>query len=220
MSLPFAPLTLTLWQDVLCPWCFVAEQRLLPLRTELGNALEWRVRPFATRMKDTLLPKRQRDAKLKAFVEAAKEPEGIELSSEAWRALDPPRSSVPALVALEAAKLQGGMRTREHFAKALQRAALVDGLDVSRKDVLLELASRAGLEMNKFGSAFASDGLRRLVLTEHRFASSRGINNVPAIVLGNRWLLSGLRTPEEYRAFVLDCLRRQTMRGGDESLMH
>src|SRR5207248_8618331 len=62
---------------------------------------------------------------------------------------DPPSSSLPPLVALEAALPQGHERQHQLLLR-MRRAAFLDGINVARRDVQLELASRAGLDMPRF----------------------------------------------------------------------
>jgi predicted DsbA family dithiol-disulfide isomerase len=195
------------YQDVLCAWCFIAEQRLHAVQRELGDQLRWRSRPFPLRLHEALPSAKELSGWVKDLAEARKEPEGVALSDDLWTAGDPPRSSLPALAALEAAKLQGAS-ARNALAGALQRAALEQGVNVTRPDVVYELASAVGLEMNRFSAAFQSPETRRLILEEHRMARERGVRGVPTVVIGGRWMLCGLREMAEYRDHILGCLHK------------
>lgn len=216
---PEALIDITVYQDVLCPWCYVLESRLETLRTELGPWARWRSRPFPLWLKDAALNEKDVRNALEEVERARREPEGRILSPELWRVADPPRSSIPALVALEAAKLQG---KQKDLAQALQAAALTQGVDVTRPDAALELAARAGLEMNRFSAVFQSEELKKLVLDEHRLAKERGVKGVPTLVVNGRWMISGLRDVTEYRGLLLDCLKKVSERksGGNEQLLH
>jgi predicted DsbA family dithiol-disulfide isomerase len=198
------PLSALLYFDVFCAWSYLAEARLAPLREELRDVVRFRTRPFPLRLKETPPTAREREVLVKGIRRASLEPEGARLSTALWTDGDPPRSSIPALAALEAARMQGtGARAR--LRRAMQRAALEQGVNVSRPDVVLELAARLGLEMNRFSAAFFSPETRRLILEEHRFASQRGVRGAPTLVLGGKWMMSGLRTTAEYREQILLC---------------
>lgn len=219
MSRP-AILDICIYQDVLCPWCFVLENRLEALRKELGTWAHWRTRPFPLWLKDAALSEKDIQNALEEVKRASAEPEGMKLSAELWRA-QPPRSSVPAMVAIEAAKLQGEARMQE-LTRALKNAALIQGVDVTRPDTALEIASRVGLDMNRFAAAFQSESLKKLVLEEHRMAKGRGVKGVPTLVVNGRWMISGLRELSEYRELLYDCLKKAMDRqsGGSERLLH
>jgi predicted DsbA family dithiol-disulfide isomerase len=217
------PLQITVYQDVLCSWCYLADLRLDTLKQEFGDAIRWHVRPYPLRLHDT----RPTERELRGFTEEVrraqqeKEPVARLLSTELWQGGDPPRSSIPALTALEAARLQGPA-ARAYLARAMQRAALEQGVNVTRTDVVFELASRVGLEMSPFAAAFNSDKTRKLILEEHQLAASRGVRGVPTLVIGGRWMVCGLREVSEYREHILTCLGKlATPRpGSSERLLH
>ena len=199
------PLEIVVYQDVLCAWCYVADRRLEMVRRELGQIVRWTSRPYALRLKEATPSPQEIEEWVQQVERAQREPEGRELSKDLWVSADPPRSSVPALVALEAARLQGADAVAQ-LARCMQRAALQHGLNIARPDVTLELASSVGLDMNRFVAAWRSPQTRQLVVEEHRLASTRGVKGVPTLVIGGRWMLSGLRPTREYRRHILDCL--------------
>ncbi|MFZ5470103.1 MAG: DsbA family oxidoreductase [Myxococcota bacterium] len=215
------PIEVVLYQDVLCAWCLVAETRLAPLREEFRELVRWRVRPYPLRVRETPPTKRELEARAKEIHKARKEPEGARLSSVLWTSGDAPRSSLPALAALEAAKLQG-VTAHAQLSRALRCAALEQGVNVARSDVLFELATHVGLDMTRFSAAFQSAETRRLILEEHRYASERGVKGVPTLVIGARWMISGLRSVGEYRELILSCLGKTgvTGEGSRERTLH
>ncbi|WP_342378067.1 DsbA family protein [Myxococcus stipitatus] len=223
MKTPHKPLQVTVYQDVLCSWCYLADLRLDVLRQELGEAVRWSVRPYPLRLHDVLPTEREKRGLVEEVQRAQRESDATAplLSTDLWLGGDPPRSSVPALAALEAARLQGP-QARAFLARAMQRAALEQGVNVSRTDVVFELASRVGLAMNEFSAAFRSEETRRLILDEHRDATARGVRGVPTLVIGGRWMLCGLRELSEYREHILACMGRvATPRSGSsERLVH
>jgi predicted DsbA family dithiol-disulfide isomerase len=214
------PLEVLVYQDVLCAWCYVADTRLDVLRMEFGDALRWKTRPYPLRIHDALPTEKELAECVEEIRRAKEEPEGFKLAAELWTDGDPPRSSVPALAALEAAGLQGSP-ARILLARAMQRAALESGINVTRSDVVFELASQVGLDMNRFSAAFQAPETKRLILEEHKLAGNRGVKGVPALVLGGKWMVSGLREISEYREHIIDCLKKHTLahiRSTDHSL--
>ena len=75
---------------------------------------------------------------------------------------------------------------RASLQDALRRAALIDGVNITRPDVVFELADRVGLQMNRF-AGLGSPQTRRLIREEHRSAArSRGVPS------GSRqWIIAG-----------------------------
>lgn len=222
MHRSFKPLEIVVYQDVLCAWCYVSTARLDVVRREFGNAIRWRFRPYPLRIKDAPLTEKERTDWIGELSRARKEPDGRKLSKELWLTADAPHSSIPALAALESARLQGP-DARELLFRSMQRAGLELGLNVARPDITLELASSVGLDMNRFVAAWQSNQTRKLIMEEYRIASQRGVRGVPSLVIGGRWMLSGLREVPEYRNHILDCLgkhERGDIESGGEHMMH
>ncbi|WP_224368026.1 DsbA family oxidoreductase [Hyalangium versicolor] len=217
------PLQITVYQDVLCSWCYLADLRLEVLRKEFGDTVRWRVRPYPLRVQDTLPTERELRGLSEEVQRAREEPEAVArlLTPDLWLGGDPPRSSLPGLAALEAARLQGP-QARAYLARAMQRAALEQGVNVSRTDVVFELASRVGLAMNDFSLAFHSEETRRLILDEHRLAAGRGVRGVPTLVIAGRWMICGLRDLAEYREHILTCMGKLAAprSGSSERIVH
>lgn len=215
------PLQILVYQDVLCAWCFIADKRLEILREEFGSAVSWRFRPYPLRTQDSTPSPRERRRWARDVARARLESEGGQLSPDLWSSSDPPGSSIPPLAAIEAARLQGSEK-RDALARALRRAALEQGINVSRSDVVFELACSIGLNMNRFAAAFQATQTRRLILEEHRLATDRGVRGVPALVLAGRWLLTGLKDLGEYREHILRCIEKKGLAdsGSAEGLLH
>lgn len=221
MSQLSRPLRIFVYQDLLCAWCYVASARLAQLRREFGEAVRWTFRPFPLRILDGVPSPKELSRRARDIERARGEAEGQRLRSDLWTSGDPPRSSIPALVALEAARLQGSS-AHHALVKAMQRAALEQGVNVTRPDVAFELASSVGLNMNRFSAAYQSAETRRLVLEEYRMAGERGVTGVPTLVIGERWMISGLRDLSEYRQHILRCMEKLGMStgGSPESMLH
>jgi predicted DsbA family dithiol-disulfide isomerase len=199
------PLQIVVHHDVLCVWSYIADLRLDAIRAELAQLVRFRFCPFATRPGDALLSEQELELAAKNVEDGRLEAEGKRLSLELWHGADPPRSSLPALIALEAARLQGG-DAHHALLRTMQVAALEEGVNVTRADVTFELAGRLGLQMDRFAAAYNSPETRRLVMEEQHLAASRGVTETPALAIAGRWLVTGLHELSEYRQKILDCL--------------
>ncbi len=195
-------MSLVLYEDPLSPWCLVAERRIAAAVEDLPGAFQpLRLEPFPTRVTPRALSKTDRCAFARAARRAAREPELRGSIPDLWLSPDAPLSSLPVLTALSAARLQGP--TREAALRAAVReAALYRGLNVARADVLLELAHVAGLEVAAFAAALASPATELRVQEALRTALERGVREVPALVIGDEWLVVGARRLEVYRSVL------------------
>jgi predicted DsbA family dithiol-disulfide isomerase len=204
------PISIAFFHDVLCPWCFVAAERLRVLKAELGDAVEVVLRPYLLRPEEEPMTPRELTRVVRHARRASREPEGRDLHPALWKGSDRPLSSLPPLVAAQAA-LHQGQRARDAFLLRMRQAAHVQGINVARTDVLLELASATGLDVREFVRAFESPTTRKAIETSTLDAVRRGVRAVPAVSLGDEWILTGVRSLAEYR----DALRRwREERGG------
>jgi predicted DsbA family dithiol-disulfide isomerase len=195
--------TLVLYEDPLSPWCFVAEQRIRAALEEIGFAYALRIEPFSMRAEPRAPTLAERRAFARIARKAAREPEAAHTTPDLWLSKDPPHTTVPALTALAAARLQGVAR-EDALRAALRDAALVRGINVTRKDVLYELAHAAGLDVGRFALALAAPSTERRVRGAFEDALEKGIEHAPALVIGDEWLVVGAKSAEEY----LGVLRR------------
>jgi predicted DsbA family dithiol-disulfide isomerase len=199
---PVEPIPLVLYEDPLSPWCFVAEKRIAAALADLDAAYApLRHEPFPLRVEPRAMSRAERERLARAARKAAKEPEARGIIPDLWLSTDPPLSSIPPLAALAAARLQGDAR-EEALRTLLRQAALFRGVNVSRTDVLYELAERAGLDVSRFACALATPWTERRVRARYEEAVDRGVEVAPALVLGEEWLIAGPRSADEYREIL------------------
>lgn len=193
---------LVLYQDPLSPWCLVAEQRITAAADSFPGAFRsLRLEPFPTRVTPRALSKGERCVLARAARRAAREPELSGAIPNLWLSPDPPLSSLPVLAALCAARLQGASRELALRA-AIHEAAHFRGLNVARHDVLLELAGVVGLDVARFAAALTAPATELRVQDSLQAALERGVREVPALVIGDEWLVVGARRTEVYRSIL------------------
>jgi predicted DsbA family dithiol-disulfide isomerase len=213
-----AALELVLYHDVLCSWCYVADARLDFLRDEYGPLVRWSLRPYPLRPENQIPDKKQRAVLARHFRRVSREREGKGIKPDLWTGQDPPSSSVPPLVALEAALPQGSELQRE-LLKAMRRAAFIEGINVARRDVQVELVARAGLDVERFLEDLDDPRLETDVNDAVEEAEALGIKGVPALVIGGEWLMQGCREMHEYRQ-VIDKYLRERVAAAQVRMVH
>ena len=201
-------LEVVLWHDVLCAWCYVADARLDFLRDEYAGMVRFRLKPYPLRPDNQLPDKKERNALARSVRKVAREPEGKGIKPDLWTGQDPPHSSLPPLIALEAALSQGPQLQRELLA-AMRVAAFLRGINVARRDVQLELAAKVGLDLPRFIQALDDPRTEEAIEDASAVADSVEIKGVPALVIGGEWLMQGCRELSEYRQVVEKYLRER-----------
>jgi predicted DsbA family dithiol-disulfide isomerase len=195
------PIELVLYHDVLCSWCYLADARLSVLREELGEAVTFTYKAFPLRPGEVAPTQRELKLLARHYRRVGREPEGRGLVPDLWVGRDPPASTLPPLVALEAARLQGDAR-RDALLRALREGAFQRGLNIARRDILIEIASRIGLGMDRFLAGLSAPATEQAVRAEHMEALGHGVRGVPALIIGGDWLISGARDLTEYRELI------------------
>jgi predicted DsbA family dithiol-disulfide isomerase len=210
--------TLVLYEDPLSPWCLVAERRITAALQELSEAFgPLHHEPFPLRVEARAITRTERQRLARAVRRASREPEASGVTPDLWLSPDPPLSSIPPLAALAAARQQG--KDREQMLRgALREAALFRGVNVSRRDVLYELAERAGLDVERFAGTLSAPQTERRIRERFEDALDRGVEVAPALVIGEEWLVAGPRSSDEYRHILLRYARAKLALPPDHTL--
>jgi predicted DsbA family dithiol-disulfide isomerase len=196
------PPSLVLYEDPLSPWCLVAERRIRSAIDDVDATFApLRIEPFPLRPEPRAPTTAERRSLARAARRAAKEPEASRTTPDLWLSADPPLTTLPVHTALYAARLQGAAR-EDALRQAIREAGLVRGINVTRADVLYELAGAAGLDVGRFACALAAPTTERRVRETFEEALDKGIDVAPALVIGDEWLVAGPRSPSEYRAVL------------------
>ncbi len=191
---------IVVYSDYLCPWCYVAAFRLEQVETEYQAAVNIKWKSFILRL-DDCAPRYSVQFINQGRKRAALEEPGLKFNP--WPEARPlPASSLPALKAAKAAQAQG-QATFRCLHQLLFRAYFEENLDISRNDVLIELAHRAGLDLAEFGSALEAEATRHQVVEEHKEAIIRhSINGVPTVLFGGSIPLTGAVPVQMYRQAI------------------
>jgi len=186
--------------DVSCPWCAIALNSLEAALARLGpqTAADLHFQPFE------LNPAMGRDGQ--DIVEHLSEKYGsapleVERSQELLRergaavgfAFDLRKrtriyNTLDAHRLLHWAGIEGRQRALKH---ALFTAYFTEGRDPSDHEVLVELATRVGLDAQRARQILASDEYLAEVRARERFYQEHGISAVPSVIINDRHLIQG-----------------------------
>lgn len=201
-----AELSIDIWSDIACPWCYVGKRRLERALEKFEARDSVRVvwhafeldpsaprqnppGPYAERLaKKYGSSVREAQARIDNLVSIAKA-DGLDLDFEHVR----PGNTFDAHRVLHYAKevgLQGGLKEQ------LLRGYLSEGEAIGESEVVLRLATRAGLDADRVSSILSSDTYAREVRADEAEAQRLGIRGVPFFVMAGRYGLSGAQPAE------------------------
>jgi predicted DsbA family dithiol-disulfide isomerase len=200
------PIKIVVYFDYLSPWCYIASVRLQCLEEEYGSkiSISWRSYPLVIReILKRLISSHSMESRRRAALEEDK------ISFNPWNPDEPyPASSMPRLRAIKYAQLQG----EEAFLRfhiALFRAFFEEGMNISEHEVLISLAKKTGLDVERFNSDFFSRSLEEEVLAEYKDGRAEAEYEgweIPIVVVGERYDIAGAVPIAIYRRAIDLCL--------------
>jgi predicted DsbA family dithiol-disulfide isomerase len=200
-------LTVDVWSDIACPWCYVGKRRLeaalerFPHRdqvTVVWHAFE--LDPTAPRERDDSVSYAGRLAakygrskpEAQAMIDNMTRTgaaDGLDLHFEKVRSGN--TFDAHRLIAMAAAQGKGGQAEERLF-----RAYMTEGELVSDPDVLVRLGGELGLDPDEVRAMLAGDAFTAEVRSDEQAARQIGIRGVPFFVLGQKYGVSGAQPPE------------------------
>ncbi len=201
METPIATRTVTLdlFSDIACPWCYVGEARFERAMKQTGIRIERKWRPFQlqpgmapdTRWMDFAPAKFGGEQMMKqafAHVVSAGAQDGITFDFE--RMQYAPNTMDAHRVILWAQDTAGSEQAFA-LAHALYKAYFADARHIGDPSVLADIASEAGLSRADAVAHLATDEGRAAVTASQGEAERLGVTGVPFFVLGGKYALSG-----------------------------
>ena len=191
--------------DVACPWCAIGlasfEQALARLQDEVDVQLHFEpfelnpdMGPEGVETVPYLMRKYGRTAEQVRETQARIRERGAAVGfafgerKHVWNTFDAHRM-------LHWAGLEGrGLELK----RALLRAYHAEGRNPGAADVLVELAGMIGLDAARAKAIAEGDEFSAEVRERGRFWRDRGVNAVPTVVVGDRYVIEGAQPPEAF----------------------
>ena len=194
------PVRLDVFSDYLCPWCYNAAVRLHDVEREYGDRLRihWRTFPLIPdRQPGRRATEKTREGRRRV---SAEEPRALFAPPDLDSAL--PASSVPALTAAKCAEGQGeGAFARFH--SRLFVAHFHDNLDISRPEVLWNVARECGLDVERLQADYAKGDAYQAVLHDCAEGTAWfGVSAIPTVIFDEKLSLVGAVPVERYRDVI------------------
>ena len=201
-------LTIDIYSDVICPWCYVGKRRLERALQQWDNAvpvkISWRPFQLNPTMPQQGMDRRQYLAAKFGSAEAAQSiygqvstagaEEGIPFAFEKI-ARTPNTFAAHRLICF--AESHG---KQDEVVETLFRQYFLEGADIGNVEILSQAAASAGFDRAAIGAFLASDEGVEAVKAEEAAGRRLGIRGVPYFVLNGTHALSGAQPPEQFVA--------------------
>ena len=201
-------LTVDIFSDVICPWCYIGKRRLEKAMAALEGQHEIRVRwlPFQL---NPQMPKEgisrleyrtkkfgslQRSKELDANLTAAGEADGIHF---AFDRMERTPNTLDAHRLIWLADQQG---IQDAVVEGLFQAYFTEGRDISNRKILIDVVDEVGLDRHVAEVMFSSDDGLDAIREANQQSRQMGIDGVPFFIISGEYMLSGAQPPESYLA--------------------
>ncbi|WKZ46923.1 MAG: DsbA family protein [Anaerolineales bacterium] len=168
------------WAEYYCPWCYVAAVRLQKIAPEFEGRVRLVEKAFPLEVYGGGPPDRT-ELELEMWLAALQEPKAVfKPFGDDW-----PTTTLPAFDAAWCAFQQGESIGRD-FDLRIRRAFFAEGRNIGKREVMLDLAHEANLDMEHFTRLFNSDQPRAAVLEEGKLGKEKfGVRGTPTVMLSD-----------------------------------
>ncbi len=208
-------LSVDVWSDIACPWCYVGKRRLEAALARFPHRdavkVVWRafeLDPTAPRVRDKNVSYIERLAK--KYGSSVAEAEGMIRRMTDVAAADGLTfhfervQSGNTFDAHRVLHLAADRGVQDAVKERFLRAYMTEGEPIGEPDALVRLASEAGLDRDEVRRVLEGDRYAREVRDDEEEARQNGIRGVPFFVIGGRYAVSGAQTAD----VLLDALTR------------
>jgi len=200
------PLPITVYSDVICPWCYVGKRRLEAALASPGMPIgvEFTWRPFELNPDMPAEGVERKVYRTRKFGEARSAELDVKMASIGRElgidfAFDRMRRTPNTRLAHRLIWEADRQDRQDAVVERLFHGYFEEGLDIGQADVLEAIATEAGLESNGVDRALTgSDSLEAVTKLEQQ-GYAMGIQGVPFFILLAKYGISGAQPPEFWR---------------------
>lgn len=198
-------ISVDLFSDPICPWCFIGKRRIemaLDARPDIEVDIQWHAFQLNPTMPSEGMDRQEYLAakfgnpgnarRLYDNIRAVGEQAGIPFAFE--RIARTPNT----LAAHRLIRFAGEARRQDALVERLFCAYFLDGEDIGDIEGLVRLGASVGLDATEARAYLASDRYADVVRNEDMQARQIGIRGVPFFILDQQYAISGAQEPEAF----------------------
>ncbi|TKS60623.1 MAG: hypothetical protein EWM72_01173 [Nitrospira sp.] len=201
-----AGISIEIYSDVVCPWCYIGKRRLERALDQLNGAAEARItwRPFQlnpTMSLDGMDRAAYLEAKfgsLDAFRQMEEQVIAAGVEERIPFAFDKIQQTPNTFAAHRVIWHADRLGKQDAMVETLFRVYFVEGQNIGNVKTLIQAATEAGLDRAETESWLSSDEGVAEVKAEEAVGHRMGIRSVPYFVLNGTYAISGAQTPDRF----------------------
>lgn len=208
------PIEIYVFIDPLCPECWALEPILKKLQIEYGD--KFSIRHILTGRLTSLNITKKTPSEMAKVWERTANRTGMSCDGDVWYE-DPISTPFAASVAVKAAELQG-KKAGLMFLRKLQEMLFLEKLNITKEEVLFNIANVIGLDIEEFKKDFHSDIAGKAFQCDIKITNEMEVEESPTLVFFNNEnieedgiKLSGCYPYEIYVQVLEEILQRKPM---------
>lgn len=193
--------------DIVCPWCYIGKARLEKAMAASSDRFDFEVDYFPFEL-DPLVPENGHDyqnymsqkfghaskfLQVAEHVRAVAAGEGIEIDLCRQKTYPNTRDAHRIILLAREDDKQG------QVVNAFFRGFFTEGADLSRKETLLSIGARAGLDTGKISLMLESNTGKSQIEMAQKKLKDLGITGVPLFILDNRFVITGAQSVDAFK---------------------
>lgn len=196
------PVTVDVWSDFVCPYCYAVSFSLKELRESHSVDIRWRAYELRPQGSPPIPPayRAQIEAARPRFRQIMWEQYGIDIQQGPF--------GISSRDALTGEKVALAAGYGEAYHEAVTAAYWLEGRSIDQRDDLRQIAAGLGMDGAAFLAGLDDSAYQAEVDADIRQAYAYGLSGVPALVFAGKYLVSGAR-PYELLAQVVDKVERE-----------
>lgn len=194
----YMAITIDVWSDYLCPYCFVTSKSLALLKKHYAVNVQYHMYELPRTKTVPALDKRQTllDIMRPHFDVEAKRDYGLTINQGPNYI-----NSRPALIAT---KVAAARARAHHYYHSIMRAYWEQGRDISQTAVLVEAAVEVGLDSHEFKAALRSPGYVAALAADMSHAHYYEVNQVPTVMVNGDLRLVGAQPYDALQSAIVE----------------
>ena len=209
-------ITLDIFSDPVCPWCYIGKANLDRALESIGDhpfRVEWhpfQLNPDMPRAGadrraylEAKFGGKQNAARAYAQVMQAGEQAGVEINIDR---IERQPNTLDAHRLIHWAGLEGRQNA---VVSGLFRAYFRDGQDIGNADTLADIGAAAGMDRAMVARLLATDADRDDLAARDADARAKGVRAVPTFLIARQYVVSGAQPPELWQQVAADIAAQQ-----------
>lgn len=204
-------LSIEVWSDYLCPWCYIGDANLNKALEELKADVSIVHKSFQSNPGQVRAESIYEIAQRNGMSQDAAKQRAWQIETMAKSAgLDVDMDKVIMVNTLKAHRLAQLAKQRgigEQMTKRLLEGSFIQGRNIADSDVLKSLAESIGLDGSEINSLLESDDFQKEVQAEIQEAVQVGVRGVPFYLINGKYKISGAMSKDDFKNEISRIMR-------------